>query len=427
MNCISGSMLLTCLTMIACTACEAPAAGTDAGTTSPDYAVLYTIAPDPGSTAVAVGMDVEQTRGQLRELSFEFDASKISQFEADGMLDVRDNTVYWQPDTTGGKLRWHVRPSNKRNDGGYDALLNKQWGIFRAEDIIPRARARTLKDANSITRMRFDLPSGWSAISEYSSINDPMEVVIPARRFDQPQGWIAVGELGVRRETIAGTRITVAAPQGQAVRRMDMLALLNWTLPELISVLPDALSRLTIISAGDPMWRGGLSAPSSIFIHADRPLISENATSTLVHEVVHVAFDIKAAEGFDWIVEGLAEYYSLELLQRGGAITTRRYNRALESQEQWALESGTLCGVDSSGATTALSVTIFRDLDREIRSKSKGSFSLDNLVARLSGSGTETALAELRAAAAELLGESPATLRDDNLPGCQKFALLPEA
>ena len=41
-----------------------------------------------------------------------------------------------------------------------------------------------------------------------------------------------MGKLGVRRETIAGTRIAVAAPEGQTVRRMDMLALLNWILPE---------------------------------------------------------------------------------------------------------------------------------------------------------------------------------------------------
>ena len=45
------------------------------------------------------------------------------------------------------------------------------------------------------------------------------------------------------------------------------------------------LPRLLIVSAGDPMWRGGLSGPSSMFLHSDRPLISENRTSTLLHEL----------------------------------------------------------------------------------------------------------------------------------------------
>ena len=418
---------MICLTAIACAACGAPASGTDTDPSSREYGIVYTIAPDPGTATVGVTMELEQRRRELRELSFEFDDSRIFDVEADGQIDIRGNTVHWQPEAGGGSLRWRVRPTHRRGQGGYDALLDERWGIFRAEDIIPRARARTLRGAGSRTGMRFELPAGWSAVSEYSSIGDPIEIAIPDRRFDQPRGWIAVGELGVRRETIAGTRVLVAAPQGENVRRMDMLALLNWTLPELASISPDTISRLTIVSAGDPMWRGGLSAPASIFIHADRPLISENATSTLVHELVHVAFDITAADGFDWIVEGFAEYYSLELLQRGGAITARRYRRALESQTQWARESDRLCGVESSGATTALAVTVFRHLDEEIRAGSNGASNLDDLVARLSGSAAKTTLSRLRAAAAEFLGEPSAALHDDNLPGCREFPSSAEA
>ena len=72
-----------------------------------------------------------------------------------------------------------------------------------------------------------------------------------------------------------------------------MLALLNWNLPELARAVPNLPRRLTVISAGDPMWRGGLSAPQSIFIHAERPLISENGTSTLMHEIMHICMPIR--------------------------------------------------------------------------------------------------------------------------------------
>lgn len=419
MNCISGSILLICL--IGCAACGVPASEMATGKTSANYSVHYTIAPDPRDGSVAVEMAVQQTRGQLRELSFVITGTRMSEIKADGKLQVDEDTVRWLPERTGGSLHWRVQVKHQRGNGGYDAWLNNDWGIFRAEDVIPRARTRTLKGASSETSFSFVLPGDWSAVSEYSTLNSQIEVQDPSRRFDQPRGWIAMGILGIRRETIAGTRIAVVAPEGQSVRRMDMLALLNWTLPELTSVLPDSIPRLTIVSAGDPMWRGALSAPGSIFIHADRPLISENATSTLVHEVVHVAIGITAASGFDWIVEGLAEYYSLELLQRGGAITPRRYQRALEKQTQWATDAEELCTAQSTGAVTALAVITFRQLDKEIRKKSGGKLSLDTVVAELAASRSRITLRTLEKITVEILQGPSDTLQPDNLPGCHQY------
>jgi hypothetical protein len=412
---------------MACTACGAPASETEAKTATSDYGVHYRITPDPIAGVAEVEMTVVQDRGNLRELTFSVDQSRYRDFSSDGKL-IRDGgTLRWAPDRDGGRLTWHVEIANQRSSGAYDAWLNAAWGIFRAEDIIPRARTRTLKGANSETTMTFDLPNNWSAVSEYSTLNSRIEVNDPERRFDQPGGWIAMGNLGIRRESIAGTRIAVVAPEDQQVRRMDMLALLNWILPELRHVLPDRIPRLTIVSAGDPMWRGGLSAPASIYIHADRPLISENATSTLIHEVMHVAMGVTADDGFDWIVEGLAEYYSLELLQRGGAITARRYRRALETQTEWAGESPLLCGARSSGATTALAVVTLRNLDVELREKTAGKISLDDVVSKLASQASRVSLQALRQTVTELLHSEAATLSIDVLPGCQNYMPSSEA
>ena len=425
MNYISGSIILICL--LACTACGAPASETDTESVTGEYGVHYRITPVPAEGVVDVEMAVTQTRGNLRELKFSVNDANFSNINADGDLAVEDNVVRWLPKRDGGTLRWRTKVSNQRESGAYDAWLNGAWGIFRAEDIIPRASTRTLKGANSDTSMTFELPPGWSAVSEYSTLSRRIEVNSPSRRFDQPGGWIAMGDLGIRRETIAGTRIAVVAPEGQNVRRMDMLALLNWVLPELNAILPDRIPRLTIVSAGDPMWRGGLSAPASIYIHAERPLISENATSTLIHEVMHVAMGLSAEDGFDWIVEGLAEYYSLELLQRGGAITARRYRRALESQLEWAEKSAQLCGKQSTGATTALAVTVFRNLDKELRRETAGKVSLDDLVATLADDSSKVSLQTLSRTVTELLQGNATSLRIDALPGCQDYLPSPEA
>lgn len=416
MNCFSRSTLLVCL--IHCAACDAPASETASGAESLAYDVHYTIRPDPSDGSVVVAMAVEQSRGELREVSFSTGNVAVSEIEADGDLDVGDDRVTWRPGRTGGDLRWRVAVSHRRGDGGYDAWLHNGWGIFRAEDIIPRARTRSRKNALGHTTLVFELPDDWSVVSEYPALDGRNVVANPRTRFDQPRGWIAMGDLGIRRETIAGTRVIVAAPDGQMARRMDMLALLNWILPELKRVLPGSIPRLTIVSADDPMWRGGLSAPASIYIHSSRPLISENATSTLAHEIFHVALGKTAEPGFDWIVEGLAEYYSLELLRRGGAITARRYEKALQTQTQWSGNAGSLCAKRSSGATTALGVVILRSLDKELREKSSGRSNLDDVVAGIAKSDTRVSLRMLDDLVTGLIQDKGKALHGEALKAC---------
>lgn len=417
MNCLSGSILLTSL--FACSACGASTSDAQAGVDDNTYSLHYTVSINRDSTNADVSMALQQSAGQVREISFA--ASGLELQDGSNDWEIKGSRVHWSPDSENATISWTVSIPNQRNDNGYDAWLDSDWGIFRAEDIIPRVRSRVVRGAQSRTTLSFELPSDWSFVTEYSSVSDPIRIDNPARQLDQPTGWIGIGDLGIRRETIAGTKVAVVGPKGQAIRRMDMLALLNWALPELEAVLSAPLPRVTIFSADDPMWRGGLSAPASVFIHADRPLISENATSTLIHELMHIALRLEVADNHDWITEGLAEYYSLELLQRSGAITARRYRQALDDQAAWAKQSNQLCGPRSSGATTALAVTLFRRLDVEIRKASSGKSSLDDAVVELLQQQTEVDLIALRVAIAAKLNQESAVLHIDNLPGCSNM------
>lgn len=434
MNCISGlrtGLLSSVLAgkrhwtilvaLIAVAACDVESSESAVAPAARDYDAHYSVKVIAGQSSVEVMLEIRQSRRQLRELTFTFLPDALSDFSADGELLVENGTLRWSPPATGGKLRWHVQVAHRRGNDGYDAWLGPAWGIFRAEDIIPRAKTRALKGSKSKTTLSLDLPTGWSSVTEYSSISDPIKVTRSDRRFDQPTGWIAVGDIGVRREKIAGVRVAVAGPQGHAVRRMDMLALLNWTLPELVALLPRPLPRLTIVSAGEPMWRGGLSAPASLYVHADRPLISENATSTLMHEVVHTALSIRTDEGTDWIAEGLAEYYSLELLKRGGAISARRYGIAIADQADWARQAKFLCGAASSGATTALAVTVLHALNKEISDKTGSASNLDQLLVRVLESRDSIDVAKLQAFAADIIGAASDVLHIERLPGCPKM------
>ena len=386
------------------------------------YEIVYRVSPQPAQAGVTVELELRQPRSLLRQVRFRAPEGRFNNFTGDGKIERDGKVLSWSPPEKGGKLRWEVSVPHRRNGNGYDAWLGENWGLFRAEDIIPSAATRTLKAAESATRLAFDLPSGWSVVTQYADDDGQVRISHDRRRFKQPKGWIVMGDLGVRRDEIAGVNVAVAGPVDNGVRRLDMLALLNWTLPELARVVPELPPRITIVSADDPMWRGGLSAPASLYIHSTRPLLSENGTSTLLHEIMHIVLDFDSDHDHDWIVEGLAEFYSLELLRRSGTISAERYKRARKAQKDWSASSDRLCGGPSSGATTALAVSVFVDLDREIRRKTEGASSLDDLVAAVMATTGNVDVDTLDRLSSGLIGENPDALHINKLPGCRKMS-----
>ena len=383
------------------------------------YQLEYFVTPDAAAGGAWVEMTLSQSSHLLREVNMRAPAEKISAPGGDGEISLADGRLIWSPPPGGGSLRWFALIDHHRDGGSFDAHITADWAIFRAEDVIPQAATRTLRGATSETTLSFNLPSGWSSLTEYFGRNHSYRISNPKRRFDRPAGWIILGDIGVRYDRIAGLRVNVAAPTNQGMRRNDILALLNWTLPEVLRIVPDFPKRLTIVGAGDPMWRGGLSGPQSLFIHADRPLISENGTSTLLHEIMHIALGSSADEGMDWIVEGLAEYYSLAILHRSGTISDRRFAAAIRKQAEWGSSVIRLCGSTSSGAITARAVTILSNLDREIRTMSNGRKSLDDVMAALAASEDAISLGDLAAIVRQFAGADADALQASNLPGCE--------
>lgn len=385
------------------------------------YRLEYTVTLDPEADGARVTLELEQPDDYLRELDMPLLGGRLSSVEGDGEVSVDDGRVVWLPPEDGGRLRWFASIAHQRDDGEYDAYMAHDWALFRAEDIIPSADTRTLKGARSDTALVFRLPAGWSSVTPYFGNDDRFEIDNPERRFDTPAGWIVLGDLGVRYSTVSGVRTKVAGPVGHDVRRMEMLAVLRWTLPELLRILPDFPERLTIVSAGDPMWRGALSAPRSLYLHADRPLISENGTSTLTHEVVHIGLSLTAERGADWIVEGLAEYYGLEMLRRSNTISQRRYELAREDLAEWGSETSDLCGGSSTGSRTARAVTVLARVDAEIRNATDGRASLDGVLEELAEMGEDDediTVEHFRDLAADIAGEPVDALAAGNLPGC---------
>jgi len=391
----------------------ADAGGNSAGPAKPAekqkrvYELDYDAVFVPERGVVRMDVSVSQPRDLVRRLRFSFDPKRYRNFEAEGELEVAEEEVNWRPPPEGGSLSFEVVLNHARKSGSFDSLMTEDWAVFRGDDLFPPAAVTALKGARSKARLRMAGPDGWSFVSAYPRDGEDADwftVEWPDRRFDRPVGWMAAGELGSRWTRIGDRRIGVAGPTGQGVRHLDILAFLRWNLPELVKVFPAFPIRALVVSAGDPMWRGGLSGPASLYLHADRPLISGNSTSTLMHELVHVAQGYRAASDEDWIVEGIAEFYSLEIMRRSGTISEARYERGMDKLDEWASESETLRAERSSGARTAKGVTVMRELDTELRERSGGKASLDDVARRLAEDGSPVTTQLLRDIAEQLAG-----------------------
>lgn len=348
------------------------------------YSVRFDVRVVPTERLAKVSIRLGRGADQVRWLRFSIDPVRHFEFRGDGRVEVDGESVLWEPPREGGILRYSFWIDHLRNSSSYDARCAENWALFRGDDLVPPVRVRTVVGAHSSSSLRLRVPEGWSAALPHELLSDgSFAIDDPHRRFDRPKGWMVVGKIGVLREYIAKTRVAVAGPVGQHLRRHDNLALLRWTLPTLRKIVGELPARIQVVSAGDPMWRGGLSGPNSVFVHADRPLISTDLSSPILHELMHAVMGARSGEDGDWVVEGLAELYSLELLVRSKTVSRRRFAKALRRLEEKGRGVVSLARGDVGGAVTARAVVLLREIGEQIEVATDGEASLDDVVRRL--------------------------------------------
>jgi hypothetical protein len=375
------------------------------------------------NAAITIGQDA----GQLRRITL--DASRIEAPKADGRLQREGRKLHWEPPARGGVLRYRIelareRASRNGQVTAFDAWVGDRVAVFRGTDAFPITAWRRGKTAQLAGELAVTVPKGWSVITPYRpDARGRMPVVNPGARRPRPLGWIMAGSLGTRREQIAGLELTVSAPRGLRMERLGMLAVLRLTLPRLVTDLDPGQQDagpppyLNIVAAGEPMWLGALAAPNSVYVHAARPLLSENGTSTIVHEMVHVLLaDLDTPRDQDWLDEGLAEYLSLRALREAGLISGLRFDAAIAEFRQRGATVTSLRTAAASGAVTARAVAILHDLDVEL-TRRNAKAGLETLVRQLLQERRVASLATLRGVARRSLGREPRALAPANVPG----------
>lgn len=364
-----------------------------AGAKTYELSYLVAVHPERGEADVSITLEGERLPSRL---SFHLDPQRHSHFTGGAGLSVKGDKAIWQPAGSGDSVSYRFTVDHRKGSDSFDAMMSEDWAVLRSDHLVPPISVRAEKGLKSRASIRFELPAGWSSAMPYESLDasdNRYRLRDPGRRFIRPKGWLILGAIASRQDEIAGVNVRVAAPRGQDVRLQDALAFINWTLPHLREIFPGFPPRMLVVSADDPMWRGGLSAPNSLFMHADRPLVSGNRTSSLVHEMVHIGTSIHGTERSDWIVEGIAEYYAVEILRRSGGISERRFQETLDELAEWGEESPGLFTGDSSGPTTAKAVGVMVATDREIRARTGNAASLDDVATALAEDGGEVTVA----------------------------------
>lgn len=377
------------------------------------YQMVYSATLDPKSGQAHVSVTLKQHRQLLRSIEFIMPKERYLNIRPTSRIEINGDRVAWKPLREGDALHFDFVIDHQRSNGKMDAQITDTWALLKLDYLFPSSKSRFVKGATSNTSLILDGPKRWSIETPYGvGAGQVFEVDNTGRDFDPPRGWIIAGELGVRRESIGARRISAAAPLGTGFQANDVLAFLRWTLPSLVEVFPDTPKRLLIVSGSEDMWRGGLSGAASLYLHSDRPLISGNRTSPLLHELFHVASGLHSNIGADWIIEGLAEYYSLTLLLRSGGISAFRYNKSFERLAQWSTDTPCIATDRSKGKQTARGALVMRALDAEIRSETGEKASLDTLVQKLMHDNQDITNSSFRAAITELTGAPVRALSD---------------
>jgi hypothetical protein len=322
----------------------------------------------------------------VRSLDFALgDGSRYSDFKADGQWQLtpgKQARGIWHPASDKASLTYRVRISHGRKSGSFDTRMAPGWALMRGDDLVPAARLDQQDGIELVSRLEFELPSGWKSVeTAWPRIGkNKFRIDNVSRLFDRPTGWMLAGNLGSRRTRLGETEVTVASPQGQGMRRMDVLTLLTFVWPQVQAVFPRHPSKLLIVGANDPMWRGSLAARESIYLNSRLPLVSESGSSALVRELAQVFGRIKDSQRSDWISEGVAQYYAIELVRRAGGMSDERYQSLQHKLATDGQKVSTLRGEQASPAQVSKAVMLLQELDREIRLKTRNKRSMDDVV-----------------------------------------------
>jgi hypothetical protein len=338
----------------------------------------------PGSEQAEVRVSLGEGSA-VRSLDFDLGSEAVySGFQADGKWSTSADTHHgvWQPTAGAASLTYKVQLNHRLKSGSFDSRITPQWALLRGEQLVPPVRVDPSSDTQWVSRLEFELPEGWKSVeTAWPRIGKQrFRLDNSAKALQRPTGWMVAGKVGSRRARLGDTEVTVAAPRGQGMRRMDTLTLLTFVWPQVQAVFPRQPVKLLVVGAAAPMWRGVQAANDSIYLNTALPLVNEQGASTLVRELVRVLARLCDEDRSAWISQGLAEYYAIELVKRAGGLSDDRAQHLQARMIKLGRPVTTLRGQAIDAAGVARAVLLLQELDAEIRLKTRDQRSLDDVM-----------------------------------------------
>lgn len=400
-----ATMLLVLLALGAATAADPPADESPRTTFSVDYVVTIRRG-DPHHAEIRwrlSGID------EITHFRLVFRDARASGVTGTGRLAWQGRTLQWTPGGPYAHLAYRIALDRKRpGSSRYDSYASDTWVATRARHLFPEMNVTFrpgAQRAKSRARLTFKLPAPWRSVAIGERLGPHRFAVMePGKRLDRPRGWFLLGDVDVHERAIAGATVTVARAPGSGLDPDQLFRLYERTLPLLVPVLGPPPPTILLVSAPDPMWRGGISGEDSFFVNGRIPLRSADATSTYLHELFHVWAPLRPGEDGHWISEGLAEYYSLALQRRADLLSADRFDRGIARFARQGHWGGDLSRNHDAAALYNSGPFVFHWLDREIARATGGKQSLDDAVRRLAHDGAELRTASLLRAVNRVAG-----------------------
>jgi hypothetical protein len=394
----------------------AAARGRAAEPPTPTYRVDWIVRVDAGDPAHAhvtwrfAGID------EIASFRVVFRDTRARDVQGTGTLAWDGPTLRWTPGGPYAHLDYVIAIDRHRPPGGarYDSRADAGWIATRARHLFPEVnvvfRSGTA-EARSEARLLFELPAGWQSVAIGAPLGPhAFRVDEPGKRLDRPRGWFLLGrDLHIERGTIAGSDITVACAPGSRLDVARLWRFWSHTAPLLVPLLGPPPERLLMVSAPDPMWRGGISGEDSFFVNGRIPTRSPDETSTYLHELVHVWKPFRVAADARWFSEGLAEYASLLLQYRAGLLDDARFAHGLQLFADQGVWGQDLTQTRAPAAMDDSAPLVVAALDLELQRATDGRARLDDLVRGLAGARGTLTTAHVQAAASRVAGRDLST------------------
>jgi hypothetical protein len=372
---------------------------------SPNFSVIYDVFIKRESLGTPRVQMTIRGGDEVKDVTLVLEKDRYRHFRGDGTLTQLGSDIVWTPAGLVSRLEYESVLPHERRKGLYDSYGEKNWFITRTNDLFPHLILSYRKTAKSDTRVQFHLPKGWRAVAAMPEVTGGGYRARPAPdyRYEWPTGWLIFGDVVTEQAKARDVVITFAYPkgfvgddrvspvQGQPVRGekfrakiKNAIEIYEKVIPLMADFMPAYAKHFLVVYGKTPMWRGGLSGEDSLFINWRIRNLSHDFSSTLVHEYFHVSQGFKKDKrDGDWIVEGLAEYYSLRLLWEAGVITKEQFKTGValyETEGRWGLNLSR--SNDKRVIYNSVPLVMFT-LDQMLQQKTGGKKSLKNVIGLL--------------------------------------------